>query len=606
MSTVRLTAAQALVRYLGAQANEDGERLVAGVWAIFGHGNVAGLGEALYQAGDALPTWRGHNEQGMAHAAIAYAKAHNRKRVMAVTSSIGPGATNMVTAAALAHVNRLPVLLLPGDVFANRVPDPVLQQVEDFQDGTVSANDCFRPVSRYFDRITRPEQLLTALPRALATLVDPAECGPATLALCQDVQAESWDYPEAFFRPRTWAMRRQRPDPRELDHAVEALRAARAPLLIAGGGVHYSGACDTLADFAERRGIPVAETQAGKSALPWTHPCNVGAVGVTGAESANALARAADLIVAVGTRLQDFTTGSWSLFRNPAVRLLAVNAAAFDAGKHDAVAVVGDARTTLEELDAALGDRAFALPNQASKEEWDRAADAATRATDPGALPSDAQVVGAVQRTMADNGIIVCAAGGLPGELHKLWRSPRRGDYHLEYGYSCMGYEIAGGLGVKMARPEADVVVVVGDGSYMMMNSELATSVMLGLKLTVVVLDNRGFGCIDRLQRATGGASFHNLLDTSRHRQPSAIDFAAHAASMGAAATHVESVAGLEAALVEARSNQRSTVIVIDTDPAAATEAGGHWWDVAVPEVSQRAEVAAAREAYDEARRKRP
>lgn len=606
MSTVRLTAAQALVRYLGAQANEDGERLVAGVWAIFGHGNVAGLGEALYHAGDALPTWRGHNEQGMAHAAIAYAKAHNRKRVMAVTSSIGPGATNMVTAAALAHVNRLPVLLLPGDVFANRVPDPVLQQVEDFRDGTVSANDCFRPVSRYFDRITRPEQLLTALPRALATLVDPAECGPATLALCQDVQAEAWDYPEAFFRPRTWAMRRQRPDPRELDRAVEALRAARAPLLIAGGGVHYSGACDTLADFAERRGIPVAETQAGKSALPWTHPCNVGAVGVTGTESANALAREADLIVAVGTRLQDFTTGSWSLFRNPAVRLLAVNAAAFDAGKHDAAAVVGDARTTLEELDAALGDRVFTLPNRASKEEWDRAADAATQATDHGALPSDAQVVGAVQRTMADNGVIVCAAGGLPGELHKLWRSPRRGDYHLEYGYSCMGYEIAGGLGVKMARPEADVVVVVGDGSYMMMNSELATSVMLGLKLTVVVLDNRGFGCIDRLQRATGGASFHNLLDTARRRQPSAIDFAAHAASMGAAATHVDGVAGLEAAMVEARSNQRSTVIVIDTDPTAATEAGGHWWDVAVPEVSQRAEVAAAREAYDEARRKRP
>lgn len=606
MSTVRLTAAQALVRYLGAQANEDGERLVAGVWAIFGHGNVAGLGEALYHAGDALPTWRGHNEQGMAHAAIAYAKAHNRKRVMAVTSSIGPGATNMVTAAALAHVNRLPVLLLPGDVFANRVPDPVLQQVEDFQDGTVSANDCFRPVSRYFDRITRPEQLLTALPRALATLVDPAECGPATLALCQDVQAEAWDYPEAFFQPRTWAMRRQRPDPRELDRAVEVLRAAKAPLLIAGGGVHYSGACDTLADFAERRGIPVAETQAGKSALPWTHPCNFGAVGVTGTESANALAREADLIVAVGTRLQDFTTGSWSLFRNPAVRLLAVNAAAFDAGKHDAVAVVGDARTTLEELDAALGDRVFALPNRASKDEWDRAADAATRATDDGALPSDAQVVGAVQRSMADNGIIVCAAGGLPGELHKLWRSPRRGDYHLEYGYSCMGYEIAGGLGVKMARPEADVVVVVGDGSYMMMNSELATSVMLDLKLTVVVLDNRGFGCIDRLQRATGGASFHNLLDTARRRQPSAIDFAAHAASMGAAATHVDGVAGLEAALVEARSNQRSTVIVIDTDPTAATEAGGHWWDVAVPEVSPRAEVVAAREAYDEARRKRP
>ena len=606
MSTIRLTAAQALVRYLSAQVNEDGERFVAGVWAIFGHGNVAGLGEALYHAGDALPTWRGHNEQGMAHAAIAYAKANNRKRAMAVTSSIGPGATNMVTAAALAHVNRLPVLFLPGDVFANRIPDPVLQQVEDFSDGTVSANDCFRPVSRYFDRIVRPEQLLTALPRAMATLIDPAGCGPVTLALCQDVQAEAYDYPEAFFEPRAWVMRRQRPDAGELDRAVEALRAAKAPLLIAGGGVHYSDACETLAAFAERHGVPVAETQAGKSALPWAHPCNVGAIGVTGTESANALARAADLVIAVGTRLQDFTTGSWSLFRNPDVRLLAINAAAFDAAKHDAIAVVGDARTTLEELDAVLGDRVFAPPGEGLKADWDRAADAATRATGDNAVPSDAQVIGAVQRAMSDNGIVVCAAGGLPGELHKLWRSPRRGDYHLEYGYSCMGYEIAGGLGVKMARPDADVVVVVGDGSYMMMNSELATSVMLGLKLTVVVLDNRGFGCINRLQLATGGASFNNLLDTARHQTPSAIDFAAHAASMGAIATHVDGTEDLEAAMIEARSADRTSVIVIDTDPMAGTQAGGHWWDVAVPEVSDRPEVAAARESYVAALRKRP
>ena len=606
MSTIRLTATQALVRYLSVQVNEDGERFVAGVWAIFGHGNVAGLGEALYQAGDALPTWRGHNEQGMAHAAVAYAKASNRKRAMAVTSSIGPGATNMVTAAAVAHVNRLPVLFLPGDVFANRLPDPVLQQVEDFSDATVSANDCFRPVSRYFDRITRPEQLLTALPRAMATLIDPGGCGPVTLALCQDVQAEAYDYPEAFFEPRTWTMRRQRPDPGELVRAAEALRAAKAPLIIAGGGVHYSGSCETLAAFAQRHGIPVAETQAGKSALPWTHPCSVGAIGVTGTESANALARAADLVLAVGTRLQDFTTGSWSLFENPDVRLVAVNAAPFDATKHDAVAVVGDARSTLEELDTVLGDRVFTPPSEYLKADWDRAADAATGATADGAVPSDAQVIGAVQRTMADNGIVVCAAGGLPGELHKLWRSPRRGDYHLEYGYSCMGYEIAGGLGVKMARPEADVVVVVGDGSYMMMNSELATSVMLGLKLTVVVLDNRGFGCINRLQLATGGASFNNLLDTARHETPSAIDFAAHAASMGTIATHVDSIESLEAALIEARSAHRTSVIVIDTDPLAGTRAGGHWWDVAVPEVSDRPEVAAARESYEAALRKRP
>ncbi len=605
MSTIRLTAAQALVRYLGAQVNEEGERLVAGVWAIFGHGNVAGLGEALYGAGDTLPTWRGHNEQGIAHAAIAYAKANNRKRFMAVTSSIGPGATNMVTAAALAHVNRLPVLFLPGDVFANRLPDPVLQQVEDFEDGTVSANDCFRPVSRYFDRIARPEHVLAALPRAMATLVDPAACGPVTLALCQDVQTEAYEYPEAFFRTRVWAMRRQRPDPHELERAAEALRAAESPIIIAGGGVHYSEACETLAAFAGRHGIPVAETQAGKSALPWSHPCSVGAIGVTGTQAANEIARAADLILAIGTRLQDFTTGSWSLFQNPEARLVAINAAAFDATKHDAVAVVGDARATLDELDAALGDHTFTPPSQALKADWNRTVDAATGAPGNNILPSDAQVIGAVQRAISDNGIIVCAAGGLPGELHKLWRSPRRGDYHLEYGYSCMGYEIAGGLGVKMARPDADVVVIVGDGSYMMMNSELATSVMLGLKLTVVVLDNRGFGCIDRLQRATGGASFNNLLDTVRHQAPSAIDFAAHAASMGAVATHVNDIEELEVAMIDGRSGDRTAVFVIDTDPVTSTGAGGHWWDVAVPEVSDRAEVVVAREAYHAALKKR-
>ena len=605
MSTIRLTAAQALVRYLGAQANEDGEPLVAGVWAIFGHGNVAGLGEALHAAGNTLPTWRGHNEQSMALAAIAYAKANNRKRLMAVTSSIGPGATNMVTAAAVAHVNRLPVLFLPGDVFANRLPDPVLQQVEDFGDATVSANDCFRPVSRYYDRIARPEHVLAALPRAMATLVDPAACGPVTLAFCQDVQTEAYDYPESFFEERTWAMRRQRPDPRDLARAGEALRRAKTPLIVAGGGVHYSEACGTLAAFAERRGIPVAETQAGKSALPWSHPCSVGAIGVTGTEAANAVARTADLIVAVGTRLQDFTTGSWSLFENPDARLVAINAAAFDATKHGAIAVVGDARTTLDELDAALGDLAFTPRSQALKAEWNRAADAATGAPGNNVMPSDAQVIGAVQRTMGENGIVVCAAGGLPGELHKLWRSPRQSDYHLEYGYSCMGYEIAGGLGVKMARPDAEVVVIVGDGSYMMMNSELATSVMLGQKITVVVLDNRGFGCIDRLQRATGGASFNNLLDTVRHQAPSTIDFAAHAASMGAVATHVDDIAGLEAAMIEARAAERTSVIVIDTDPAISTAAGGHWWDVAVPEVSERAEVVTARAAYDEALERR-
>jgi 3D-(3,5/4)-trihydroxycyclohexane-1,2-dione acylhydrolase (decyclizing) len=599
MTTIRLTAAQAMVRYLAAQKNGDGERLIPGCWAIFGHGNVAGLGEALQQAGDAFPTWRGHNEQGMAHAAIAFAKAKNRRQAMAVTTSIGPGATNMVTAAALAHVNRLPVLFLPGDVFANRAPDPVLQQVEDFEDGTVSANDCFRPVSRYFDRIQRPEQLLTALPRAMRVFTDPADCGPVTLAFCQDVQAEAFDWPESFFAERVWRMRRPRADVAEFLAAVQAIKAAKTPLIVAGGGVHYSGACDALRGFAERHEIPVAETQAGKSALAFDHPLNLGAIGVTGAASANDIAERADLVIAVGTRLQDFTTGSWALFKNPDCRLLCLNVAAYDAAKHDALPLVADARGGLEELSAALGKHAASPPDRALKEAWMAAVAAVTDAPEGNALPSDAQVIGAVQRSLDGTAVVLGAAGGLPGELHKLWKAARPGGYHMEYGYSCMGYEIAGGLGAKMACPEREVVVMVGDGSYMMMNSELATSVMLGLKIIVVLLDNRGFGCINRLQVATGGESFNNLLDTARHATPSDIDFAAHAASMGAISEKVDGIAALEEALSRARSSPRSHVIVIDTDPLASTEAGGHWWDVAVPEVSGQARVRDARQHYE-------
>ncbi|GGE76670.1 3D-(3,5/4)-trihydroxycyclohexane-1,2-dione acylhydrolase (decyclizing) [Stappia taiwanensis] len=601
MTTIRLTAAQAMVRYLIAQKNEEGEPLIPGCWAIFGHGNVAGLGEALQAAGEAFPTWRGHNEQGMAHAAIAYAKARNRRQAMAVTTSIGPGAANMVTAAALAHVNRLPVLLVPGDVFANRAPDPVLQQVEDFEDGTVSVNDCFRPVSRYFDRITRPEQLLTALPRAMATLTDPVACGPVTLAFCQDVQAEAFDWPESFFAQKTWRRRRPRADWAEVQAAAEAILAAKAPLIIAGGGVHYSGACASLAAFAETHGIPVAETQAGKSALPADHPLNLGAIGVTGSSAANAVAAEADLVIGVGTRFQDFTTGSWALFRNPDRRILSINVAAYDAMKHDALSLVADADGALNELSALLGDHAATPPAPALRAEW---LDAVAKVTAPpagNALPSDAQVIGAVQRASDENAIVLGAAGGLPGELHKLWQAGRPNGYHMEYGFSCMGYEIAGGVGAKMAHPDRDVIVMVGDGSYMMMNSELATSVMLGVKLIVVLLDNRGFGCIDRLQRATGGESFNNLLDTARHVQPSAIDFAAHAASMNAIAEKVDDIAGLEAALQRARASDRSHVIVIDTDPRISTDAGGHWWDVAVPEVSGRTEVRAARQSYEQA-----
>lgn len=607
MATIRLTMAQALVKALAAQKTViAGETvpLFGGVWAIFGHGNVAGMGEALHGAGEALPTFRAHNEQAMAHAAIAFAKASRRRRMMAVTSSIGPGATNMVTAAAVAHVNRLPLLLLPGDVFARRRPDPVLQQIEDFGDGTVSANDCFRPVSRYFDRLTRPEQLIPAFARAMAVLTDPAECGPVTLALCQDVQAEACDYPEAFFAETIWTPRRQRPDETELAQAVALLKAAKKPFVVVGGGVLYSEAEAALADFCAAHGLPAGETQAGKSALPVNHPANLGAIGVTGTQAANALAKEADLVLAVGTRLQDFTTGSWALFANPQCRIIGLNVQPFDAGKHDASPLVSDARSGLTELDAALaGWTAPAEWTQRAaqaKAEWTRVA---ARYTDAGnaPLPSDAQVVGAVQRWSEPTDVVVCAAGGLPGELHKLWQAGAPGGYHLEYGFSCMGYEIAGGLGVKMAAPPREVVVMVGDGSYLMMNSEIATSVMLGLKLVIVVLDNRGFGCINRLQQATGGAPFNNLLADARHATLPSIDFAAHAASLGAISCKVSSLSELESALQDARSHERTSVVVIDTDPALSTDAGGHWWDVAVPQVSDRASVAQARQRYDAA-----
>jgi len=607
MATIRLTAAQALVRFLAAQETEIGGArlpLCAGVWAIFGHGNVAAMGEALWGARDRLPTYRAHNEQAMALAATAFGKATARRRFMACTSSIGPGATNMVTAAAVAHVDRLPLLLLPGDVFAGRRPDPVLQQVEDFGDGTVTANDCFRPVSRYFDRITRPEQLLTALPRAMAVLTDPAECGPVTLALCQDTQAEAFDWPAAFFAPRLWTPRRPRPDLDELDQAARLLAGAARPLIVAGGGVHYSEATGALAAFAEAHGIPVCETQAGKGALPHDHPLAMGSVGVTGTSAANALAEEADVILAVGTRLQDFTTGSWALFKGAERRLVALNVQPFDAAKHLAQPLVADARAGLEALSEAIGrvraPERWRAEAGRLKDDWLAAAERATAATNA-ALPSDAQVIGAVQRTGAPGNILVGASGGLPGELHKLWRTAEPGGYHVEYGYSCMGYEIAGGLGVKLARPDREVVVMVGDGSYLMMNSEIATAVMLGLKLVVVVLDNRGFGCIDRLQRATGGAAFNNLLADARHVALPAVDFAAHAASLGAHAEKVAGIADLEAALGRARAADRTAVVVVDTDPAVSTAAGGHWWDVAVPEVSTRGEVRAARAAYEAA-----
>ncbi|HWC02236.1 MAG TPA: 3D-(3,5/4)-trihydroxycyclohexane-1,2-dione acylhydrolase (decyclizing) [Methylomirabilota bacterium] len=606
MATVRLTMAQALVQYLCAQRTEvDGGEapLFAGVWAIFGHGNVAGVGEALHAAQGRLPTFRAHNEQAMAHAAIAFAKAHARRRMMACTTSIGPGATNLVTAAAVAHVNRLPVLFLPGDVFANRIPDPVLQQVEDFGDPTVSANDCLRPVSRYWDRITRPEQLLQSLPAAVAVLMDPAACGPATLALPQDVQAEAFEYPDHFFEPRVHRLRRPGPDAGQLAAVADRLRRAERPLLIAGGGVRYALAEAALRAFAERHGIPVAETQAGKGALPWDHPACVGAIGVCGSSAANALAADADVVLAVGTRLADFPTGSRAIFQGRDLTLVALNVAPYDTCKHGALPLVADARRGLDELSAALGSwRAPAGRTETARRltaEWMRVVDAAT-AAGPDVPATEAQVIGAVNRAAGPRDVVVCAAGGLPGELSRLWRTRDPHGYHLEYGYSCMGYEIAGGLGVKLAFPDREIFVMVGDGSYLMLNSEIATSVAMRRKLVVVLLDNRGFGCINRLQQACGGASFNNLLTP----EAPAIDFAAHARSLGAHAEQVKTVTDLEGALDRARRADRTAVVVIDTDPGRPFAGGGAWWDVPIPEVSARPEVLAARKAYDAARRR--
>jgi 3D-(3,5/4)-trihydroxycyclohexane-1,2-dione acylhydrolase (decyclizing) len=471
----------------------------------------------------------------------------------------------------------------------------------------VSANDCFRPVSRYFDRITRPDQLIDALPRALNTLLDPASCGPVTLAFCQDVQAEAHDFPAAFFRKRLWTIRAPRADSREIAQLVHLLKEAHQPLIVAGGGVLYSHAEDALAAFAGDTDIPVAETQAGKGALGWDHPCNLGGIGVTGSSAANAAAREADLVVGFGTRLQDFTTGSRALFGAADRRLVQVNIGAYDAAKQEALAVVGDAGAVLADLREKLGgwraqSGASALNSEMSR--WNAACEDATAPVHQG-LPSDAQVIGALWRNTTGNAVVVCAAGGLPGELHKLWRSRQSGDYHVEYGFSCMGYEIAGGLGVKMAEPRRDVHVVVGDGSYLMMNSELASSVAMGLKLVVLVLDNRGFACINRLQRATGGAAFNTLWADSTYALSCEIDFVAHAASLGAIAEKAASIGDLEQALRRARSSERTHVIVIETDPAAATAAGGAWWDVAIPEVSCREDVGAARAVYVDQLKKR-
>ena len=597
MQTIRLTTAQALTRFLINQHVEldDGEEVpfFAGVWAIFGHGNVAGIGEALYQVRDQLPTYRGHNEQSMALAAIAFSKARQRQQVMVATTSIGPGATNLVTAAGVAYVNRLPVLLVPGDVFASGQPDPVLQQSENFADGSSTVNDALRPVSRYFHRITRPEQLIQALPRAMVALTDAALCGPATISICQDVQSLAFDYPKHMFEKRVWRLRRQGPDQHELNQAVSTLLAAKQPVIVAGGGVRYSLAENELQAFAKRHQIPVIETQAGKSSMLASDPLNAGAVGVTGVDSANELAANADVVLAVGTRLQDFISGSNTLFKGQVIQL---NVQPIDAVKYRAQSLLSDARLGLQALSSQLGDymspEAWQQRNQEGISSWALLCEGILPAADDQAIPSDAQVVAAVNVTVDVNAVVVAAAGSLPSELHKHWRAEQVGGYHLEYGYSCMGYEICGGVGAKLACPDREVVVMVGDGSYMMMNSDIATAVSMGLQLTIVVLDNRGFSCINRLQMATGGANFNNLLQDTYHKGLAQIDFAGHARAMGACADHVANIGELKQAVQAARERKGVSVVVIDTDPLHCSP-GGAYWEVEVPSVSAREEVVA-------------
>jgi 3D-(3,5/4)-trihydroxycyclohexane-1,2-dione acylhydrolase (decyclizing) len=597
---MRLTTAQALVRFLAAQQVErDGERrrFFAGCFGIFGHGNVAGIGQALYERPDLLRFVQARNEQSMVHAAVGYARQLNRLGAWACTSSIGPGATNMVTGAALASVNRLPVLLLPGDVFASRVPDPVLQQLEVPGRGDVSVNDCFAPVSRYFDRIERPEQLIPAALAAMRVLTSPAETGAVTLALPQDVQAEAYDWPEEFLAERVWRVPRALPDETALAEAAAAIRSARRPLVVSGGGTIYSQATEALRRFSEQTGIPVGETQAGKGSLPYDHPSNLGAIGVTGTFAANRVAAEADLVLGVGTRYSDFTTASKTAFGNPDVRFVNLNVAEFDAAKHSGLPLVGDARATLERLTELLAGHAVADDYRAGAarlaREWD-AEVARLYAVEHDPLAQSA-VIGAVNDAARPQDVVVCAAGSMPGDLHKLWRTRDPKGYHVEYGFSCMGYELAGGLGVKLAAPEREVYVLVGDGSYLMLPGELVTAVELGVKLTVVLVDSGGYKSIGALSRSLGTDGF----GTQRELQ---LDLAANAASLGAHVVRAETLGALRDALEAAKSETRTTMIAVTVDREEAVPGYESWWDVPVAEVAEAGSVREARVGYDEAR----
>jgi 3D-(3,5/4)-trihydroxycyclohexane-1,2-dione acylhydrolase (decyclizing) len=608
MSTVRCTMAQALVRYLCNQFTiVDGEQvpLFPGVFAIFGHGNVTCLSEALEAVQDTLPTWRGQNEQSMALAAIGFAKAKRRRQIMVAATSIGPGALNMVTAAGVAHTNRLPVLLLAGDTFVNRRPDPVMQQVEHFGDPTINVNDAFKAVTRYWDRIVHPEQLISSLPQAVATLLDPADCGPAFIGLPQDVQEIAWDYPTAFFEPTIHTVSRPRADRDKLIEAVRLLKSAKRPLIISGGGVRYSGAEDVLGRFAEEHGIPLAETIAGKGAVTHDHPAHVGPVGIVGSTSANALAAEADVILAVGTRLMDFTTGSWTCF-SPDARFISINAARYDATKHRALAVVADARETIEELAEAVqgwkADTAWTERGRVEFAKWNSMLDGFQRPTnDP--IPTYAQVVGIVNSKAGERDLLIAAAGGLPGEVMKNWRVKEPNTFDCEFGFSCMGYEIAAGWGAAMADPTRTPIVMIGDGTYMMMNSDIYSSVLAGHKMIIIVCDNGGYAVINRLQNAKGGASFNNLIRDCRVKEPFSVDFAKHAEAMGALTRHVESLADLGQALDWAKTTDRTTVITIVSDAFTWTP-GDAWWDVGVPQVSGRDEVVEASKAQLDGRKR--
>lgn len=598
MGTIRLTMAQALVRYLCNQFTEiDGRRepLFPGVFAIFGHGNVTCLSEALEAVKDTLPTWRGQNEQSMALAAIGFAKAKRRRQIMVATSSIGPGALNMVTAAGVAHTNRLPILLLAGDAFVNRRPDPVMQQVEHFGNPTISVNDAFKAVTRYWDKIVHPEQIISSLPQAVAVMLDPADCGPAFLSLPQDIQEIAWDYPEQFFEPTVHQVPRPRADRRSLAEALKVLKSAKRPLIISGGGVRYSGAHEILAAFAEKHGIPLSETIAGKGTVSHDHPAHVGPIGIVGSTSANAMAGEADVIVAVGTRLMDFTTGSWTAFSTDA-QFVSINAARFDAHKHRAVAVVGDAFETVTELADALGDyKADPQWTQKGKlafAQWNAALDEYQKPTNA-SVPTYAQVIGIVNSKAGDRDHLITAAGGLPGEVMKNWRVKSPNTFDCEFGFSCMGYEIAAGWGAAMADPTRTPIVMIGDGTYMMMNSDIYSTVLSGHKMILIVCDNGGYAVINRLQNAKGGASFNNLIKDCRVKEPFPVDFGKHAESMGALSRHVESLADLGAAMDWAQSNDRTTVITIVSDAFTWTP-GDAWWDVGVPQISERPQVDAA------------